>query len=178
MVALAFSQGTFPHSSNVDKDIRTFLTTPNGVVVIALLSTYGVYIASAILFLDPWHLVTSFVQYNLMTLAYINILNVYAFCNWHDLSWGTKESDKADLLPSARLVKTDAEGAVEVLEYELPQADIDSIFEKVVKRTLSPIKKVKTAEKSSIDDYNRGFRMNLVAAWIFSYLPFLYKIER
>jgi len=33
---------------------------------------------------------TSFIQYLLMTPTYINVLNVFAFCNTHDLSWGTK----------------------------------------------------------------------------------------
>lgn len=28
--------------------------------------------------MDPWHMVTSFVQYTLLAPSYINILNVYA----------------------------------------------------------------------------------------------------
>ena len=170
MVAVAFSQGTFPHTSNIPDNISKFLTTPNGVVVIALASTFGVYIASAILSLDPWHLLTSFVQYNLMTFVYINVLNVYAVCNWHDLSWGTKGSDKADALPSANLRKAEDKGVVEVVEYELPQIQIDENFEEIVKRALVPFIETKKDEEMSMDDSNRGFRTNLLAAWIFSYI--------
>ncbi|KAG2236413.1 hypothetical protein INT48_008395, partial [Thamnidium elegans] len=60
-------------------------------IVISMASTYGVFIVSGILFLDPYHMVTSFLQYFLLTPSYINILNTYAFCNTHDVSWGTKD---------------------------------------------------------------------------------------
>lgn len=169
MIAASFSTGTFPHTSSANQYIRTFLSTPNGVVVIALASTYWAYVASAILSLDIWHLLTSFVQYNAMTLSYINILNVYAFCNWHDVSWGTKGSDKADSLPSAQTTKrSDDDMSIEVLEYELPQADIDGKFEKVVKKALAPYKKTRKNEESTMDDSYRGFRTNFIVAWLFS----------
>ncbi|CAI5204015.1 ANM_HP_G0256070.mRNA.1.CDS.1 [Saccharomyces cerevisiae] len=35
-------------------------------------------------------MLTSFIQYILLSPSYINVLNIYAFCNVHDLSWGTK----------------------------------------------------------------------------------------
>jgi cellulose synthase/poly-beta-1,6-N-acetylglucosamine synthase-like glycosyltransferase len=34
---------------------------------------------------DPWHLVTSFGQYMLLAISFTNVLNVYAFCNLHDV---------------------------------------------------------------------------------------------
>jgi chitin synthase len=111
-------------------------------------------------------------QYLLMATSYINILNVYAFCNWHDVSWGTKGADKADALPSAQTTKqgsTDEGGSVEVLEYELPQADIDSKFEKVVKRALQPYEKPKRTKEATLEDAYKNFRTNLIILWIFSY---------
>jgi chitin synthase len=54
-------------------------------VIISLLSTYGLYIISSLLYLDPWHMITSFPQYILLLPTYVNILNVYAFCNIHDV---------------------------------------------------------------------------------------------
>lgn len=54
-------------------------------VIISLLSTYGLYIVSSILYLDPWHMITSFAQYIFLLPTYVNILNVYAFCNIHDV---------------------------------------------------------------------------------------------
>lgn len=38
--------------------------------------TYAVYLFSSLLAFDPWHMVTSFVQYMLLSPTYINILNV------------------------------------------------------------------------------------------------------
>lgn len=59
-------------------------------LVISMGSTYVLYIISSIIYLQPWHMITSFIQYILLSPSYINILNIYAFCNVHDLSWGTK----------------------------------------------------------------------------------------
>lgn len=54
-------------------------------IVISTASTYGLYLFSSLLYLDPWHMVTSFFQYMLLLPTYVNILNVYAFCNTHDV---------------------------------------------------------------------------------------------
>lgn len=170
LVAIGF--GAFPHATGFWDFIKKFVTSINGVILIALASTFGTYIVASLLYLDPWHLLTSFGQYLLMATSYINILNVYAFCNWHDVSWGTKGADKADALPSAQTTKkSDNEGgaSVEVLEYELPQADIDSKFEKVVKKALVPYKEPKKNDKPSLDDSYKNFRTKLIIAWIFSY---------
>lgn len=36
----------------------------------------------------------------LLAPSFTNVLNVYAFCNLHDVSWGTKGSDRAEALPA------------------------------------------------------------------------------
>ena len=54
-------------------------------VVVALLSTYGLYIIASFLFFEPYHMFHSSIQYLLLTPFYVNILNVYAFCNIHDV---------------------------------------------------------------------------------------------
>lgn len=54
-------------------------------VVVSLLATYGLYIVASILYMDPWHMITSFSQYLFLLPTYVNILNVYAFCNIHDV---------------------------------------------------------------------------------------------
>ncbi|KAJ3082344.1 Chitin synthase, class 2 [Quaeritorhiza haematococci] len=59
-------------------------------VVIATASTYGMYFLSSFLHLDPWHMLTSIVQYMLLLPTYVNVFMIYAFCNLHDISWGTK----------------------------------------------------------------------------------------
>lgn len=59
-------------------------------MVVSLGSTYCLYLLSSIIYLQPWHMLTSFIQYILLSPSYINVLNIYAFCNVHDISWGTK----------------------------------------------------------------------------------------
>jgi chitin synthase len=54
-------------------------------MVISLSSTYGIYLVSSCLHGQPFHMMTSFLPYLLLLPGYINILNIYAFCNTHDV---------------------------------------------------------------------------------------------
>jgi len=153
-------------SDSLSEFITKFFTSNTGLIILALASTYGIYIIASIMYLDPWHMLHSFLQYALMSSSYTNILNVYAFCNWHDVSWGTKGSDKAEALPSA---KTKVEGKSKVIdEPEKPQADIDLAFEETVKRALAPHSIVEEVEKKSLDDSYKSFRTRLITFWIFT----------
>src|ERR1700761_1834275 len=67
-------------------------------LIVSMCSTYLLWFVVSFIFLDPWHMFTSFIQYLLMTPTYINILNVYAFCNTHDITWGTKGDTKPEKL--------------------------------------------------------------------------------
>jgi len=99
--------------------------------------------------------------------SYINILMVYAFSNWHDVSWGTKGSDKADSLPSAQTKKVDGKAAV-IEEIDRPQEDIDSQFEATVKRALKPFVPPVEDEKKTLEDSYKSFRTKLLITWVFS----------
>lgn len=140
-----------------------------GIVLIALVSTYGIYVVASLLYLDPWHILTSSWAYFFGMTTSINILMVYAFCNWHDVSWGTKGSDKADALPSAQTQK-DGGKTNFIEELDKPQADIDSQFESTVKRALAPFEEPEEEYEKSMDDSYRNFRTNLLLLWIFSNL--------
>ncbi len=144
-----------------------FSSTSSGIILIALGATFGLYFVASFMYLDPWHMFTSFPQYLLVMSSYVNILNVYSFCNWHDVSWGTKGSDKADALPSAQVTKADGKAAV-IEEPDKPQADIDQQFEAIVKLALSPFKEPKVEEKKTLEDSYKSFRTRLVLSWIFS----------
>jgi len=109
----------------------------------------------------------SFGQYLLLLSSYINFLLVFAFSNWHDVSWGTKGSDKADALPSATTKKEDGKGAV-IEEIDRPQEDIDSQFEATVKRALKPYVPEVEDEKKTLEDSYKSFRTKLLICWIFS----------
>lgn len=170
LVVHAFSSGA---PIKVDDGTKTFLTSlfnPGGagIVLIALAATFGLYFVASFLYMDPWHMFTSFGQYLLMMTSYINILMVYAFSNWHDVSWGTKGADKADALPSATTTKGADGKATVIEEVDLPQADIDSQFEQTVKRALTPYVAPKEETKKSLEDSYKSFRTRLVTFWIFS----------
>jgi len=172
LVVRAFS-GNTPTDFNTDEGAAEFLksffgSTGPGIIIIALAATFGLYFVASFMYLDPWHMFTSFPAYLLIMSSYINVLMVYAFSNWHDVSWGTKGADKADALPSAQTKKEDDGKAAVIEEIDKPQADIDSQFESTVKRALTPYIEPKNREKKTLEDSYKSFRTHLVTAWIFS----------
>ncbi|SPO20148.1 probable Chitin synthase 3 [Ustilago trichophora] len=139
-------------------------------MVVSLLATYGVYLISSLLACDPLHLVTSFVQYLLLAPTYINILNIYAFCNLHDFSWGTK-GDTTVSKDLGAVVST-GKGTVEIT---LPtaQADIDTAYDDALNnlRTRPMIIRgdASNEEKAARQmDYYKNIRTNVVLAWALS----------
>ncbi|KAL6721337.1 Chitin synthase, class 3 [Lecanora helva] len=172
LVVNAFAGGKTPGVDTKDGTSEFFQSffssSTSGIIIIALAATFGLYFVASFMYLDPWHMFTSFPQYLLIMSSYVNILNVYAFSNWHDVSWGTKGSDKADVLPSAQTTKTGDGKAAVIEEPDKPQADIDSQFEVTVKRALTPYVEPVVKEKKTLDDSYKSFRTRLVTAWIFS----------
>jgi len=138
-----------------------------GVILVALITIYGLYFVASFMYLDPWHMFHSFPYYMLLMSTYINILMVYAFNNWHDVSWGTKGSDKNDALPSAQVSKSEKDEAV-VEEIDKPQEDIDQQFEQTVRRALEPYKLEEKPEPKDLEDSYKSFRTMLVVSWLFS----------
>lgn len=140
-------------------------------MVFSVLATYGVYLLSSLIAMDPLHLVTSFMQYLLLAPSYINILNTYAFCNLHDFSWGTKGSTTADN-DLGTVTSTSQNGVVEVV---LPttQADIDSLYDQSLNnlRTRPMIIKGDESweekEQRRLDFY-RNIRTDVLLAWALS----------
>lgn len=106
-----------------------------------------------------------FIQYILLTPTYINVLNIYAFCNTHDITWGTKGDDKAEKLPSAN---TKPGGKVDV---NIPQddGDLNAQYEaELIKFAQKPPKEIKTiSEEERQADYYKGFRSGVVLVWVF-----------
>jgi chitin synthase len=106
---------------------------------------------------------TSFLQYLLLTPTYINILNVYAFCNTHDITWGTKGDDKPSLLPNAKLISSN------VVEVEMPETDLDTQYEaelaSFATKWEAPQREQSFQERH--EDYYKGFRSAVVLIWMF-----------
>lgn len=134
-------------------------------LIVSMASTYVLYLVASIMFFDPWHMLTSFIQYLLLTPTYINILNVYAFCNTHDITWGTKGDDKPEKLPTAT---TKPGGKVDVA-IPTDDHDLNTQYETELRafatKYAPPAKVIGPQEKH--EDYYKGFRSAVVLLWMF-----------
>ncbi|KAG1779739.1 glycosyltransferase family 2 protein [Suillus placidus] len=157
---------TLLKNKTVPQVILTFFTPPVGALIAAMVSTFGIYLIASFLYRDPWHIFSSFFQYLCLAPSFTNVLNVYAFCNLHDVSWGTKGSDKAEALPSISSSKTkDADSPV-VEDTHRIQEDVDDAFKETVTRAVTKIDVKEAIEKPTMDDQNKTFRTRLVAFWM------------
>ncbi|CAI5758352.1 unnamed protein product [Candida verbasci] len=71
-------------------------------LIVSTVSTYILYFIGSFMYGEPSFMLTSFIQYVALSPTYINVLNIYAFCNIHDVSWGTKGVEMAKNLGSAK----------------------------------------------------------------------------
>ncbi|KAF9448778.1 glycosyltransferase family 2 protein [Macrolepiota fuliginosa MF-IS2] len=137
-------------------------------IVLSLLATLGLYILASIIFFEPWHLITSFIQYLLMAPSYIAVLNVYAFANVHDVSWGTKGDNKVST--DLGVVKT--AGDKKEVEVTVPtnEKDISALYEDAIHvlNTKPPKVESKPDAGTQQEDYYRAFRTNVLLAWTLS----------
>jgi len=157
--------------------ILTFFEPPVGALVAAMVSTFGIYLFASFLYRDPWHMFSSFFQYLCLAPSFTNVLNVYAFCNLHDVSWGTKGSDKAEALPSVSSSKEKGDEAAVVQDTERVQEDLDDTFKETVNRAVSKLDVKEVPEKPSMDDQNKTFRTRLVVFWMLSNAALAMAIE-
>lgn len=114
---------------------------------------------------DPWHMVTSMVQYMLLSPTYTNVLNVYAFCNTHDISWGTKGDDKPDKLPSVNT--KDGQGKTDLPD----EGDLNASYEREIqvfsRKYVKPVTAPTNAQLEEKQmDYYRGVRSMVVLVWM------------
>jgi len=84
----------------------------------------------------------------------------------HDVSWGTKGSDKAEALPSVKSKKTDEDGQATVEDTTKVQEDVDAAFKETVTRAVTKVVVKEVPEKPTMDDENKTFRTRLVAFWM------------
>ncbi|KIE02459.1 class 2 chitin synthase, partial [Metarhizium majus ARSEF 297] len=133
-------------------------------LIVSMTSTIGLYFVMSFLYLEPWHMFTSSLQYFLLLPSYICTLQVYAFCNTHDVTWGTKGDN---------VIKTDLGGAVgkgETVELEMPseQLDIDSGYDEALRnlrdRLAVPASPVSEAQMQ--EDYYKSVRTYMVVTWM------------
>jgi chitin synthase len=143
-----------------------------------ILSTYGIYFMSSFAYGDPWHMFTSFPQYLVLIPSYTNILTLYAFCNTHDVSWGTKgdNTQTKDSLPAHSVKKEDAPKVVEVevMDIHAKEENQDGVQMTAYAALLQEFRDrpekehVSRDSKTKIDDGYRMFRSLFVLGWFLS----------
>jgi chitin synthase len=134
-------------------------------LIVSVMSTFGIWLVASLLMFDPWHMVTSLVQYMLLTPTYTNVLNVYAFCNTHDVSWGTKGDDKVEKLPSVNT--KDGQGKTDLPD----EGDLNAQYQREIALFAQKYKEVKTPPSAAQlqekqMDYYRGVRTGVVLIWM------------
>jgi len=160
-----------PHTVNGWEDFPHLVATNKSLqeIVISLAATYGLYFVASFMHFEPWHMFTSFIQYMFLLPSYVNILMMYAMCNLHDVTWGTKgDNGAAKDLGGAKKIKGD--DGKEVMEVEVPTAreDVDRLWA----ASRSSLKIKPPEEKEHRDaatkqaDHDRNSRTNVVLAWI------------
>lgn len=65
--------------------VAVFKAAGYHVLILALVCCWAVYLVSAILYGEPWHMIACFVQFLLLMPSYVSVLGVYAFCNMHEV---------------------------------------------------------------------------------------------
>ncbi|OBT86207.1 hypothetical protein VE02_06233 [Pseudogymnoascus sp. 03VT05] len=135
-------------------------------VAVSIASTLGLYFFSSFLYLDPWHMFTSAAQYFALLPSHICTLQIYAFCNTHDISWGTKGDNT---------VRTDLGTAVSkhkgsTVELDMPseQLDIDSGYDEALRnlRDRIEVPEIGPSEETAQEDYYRAVRTYMVVSWM------------
>lgn len=146
-------------------------------IVVSLLSTYGLYTLMSILYLDPWHMITCSIQYFLMVPSYTCTLQIFAFCNTHDVSWGTKgDNNPQEDLSNQYIIEKNEEGEFEavVLEVNIDEVYLETLYNIRAKRSN---KKVLGANEgpSQIagEDYAKDVRTRVVLIWMLCNLIFI-----
>jgi chitin synthase len=146
-------------------------------LIISTASTYALYLIASILHLKPMHMITSFLQYLLLSPSYVNVLNIYAFCNLHDISWGTKGAT-AQSLGDAKITE---DGKVEFIDAPITTDEINTLYEKQMdilahvpkpkpQVTEESIKLDEQKRKEAEDEKNKNYyafiRSMVVLTWI------------
>ncbi|EME44248.1 glycosyltransferase family 2 protein [Dothistroma septosporum NZE10] len=134
-------------------------------MIVSTLSTVGLYFLMSFMYLDPWHMFTSSAQYFALLPSYVCTLQVYAFCNAHDVTWGTKGDNVIN--KDLGVAKTNKNGTVE-LEMPSEQLDIDSGYDEALRnlRDRIEVPAPGVSESQMQEDYYKSVRTYVVIVWM------------
>ncbi|KAL7268308.1 Chitin synthase, class 2 [Rhizina undulata] len=151
--------------------VRTELVLGDNIftnLIVSTGSTMGLYFLMSFLYFDPWHMFTSSLQYFMMLPSYICTLQVYAFCNTHDVSWGTKGDNTVSIDLGAAVPAAKATGDIVELEMPSEQLDIDSGYDEALRnlRDRLEVPKELITENQIKEDYYKAIRTYVVVVWM------------
>ncbi|KAL6450681.1 CHS2 Chitin synthase 2 [Candida maltosa Xu316] len=137
-------------------------------LIVSTVSTYLLYFIGAFMYGEPSFMFTSFVQYVLLSPTYINVLNIYAFCNIHDVSWGTKGVEQARDLGSAKSFGKNNDELVMIAPENLNEELNDKYLAALDNlRNMEPESKIASnSQKSKDDAYYAFIRTITVLVWM------------
>lgn len=145
--------------------------------VVSLLSTYGLYTVMSILYLDPWHMLTCSMQYFLMVPSYTCTLQIFAFCNTHDVSWGTKgDNNPKEDLSNQYIIEKNDEGEFEavVLEVNVDEVYLEALYNIRAKRSNKKVMSTNSGPPViDGEDYAKDVRTKVVLTWLICNLVFV-----
>jgi chitin synthase len=106
------------------------------------------------------------IQYLILSPTYTNVINVYAFCNVHDVTWGTRDAPKEEKKNS---VNSKEDGNVEVT---MGLGDLNIIYDEALTEISHKEREVvKEPSKSDLEmkdkDSYAAFRSYVVLTWMF-----------
>ncbi|CAG8810274.1 7964_t:CDS:2, partial [Gigaspora rosea] len=125
-------------------------------IILSLVSTFGLYLISSLMMLDPWHI---------FTCAFISLFAnslLYAIYSWGNRPETPKESGSKE----AKDVKS---STVPTVEVSVPE-DINSVYQLAVQEVRRKSSKEVTiaTPKQKREDSRKSFRTKVVLAWVFS----------
>ncbi|KAI8999367.1 chitin synthase-domain-containing protein [Gaertneriomyces semiglobifer] len=137
--------------------------------LVSLGATYLIPLVGSLLQRDPWHMITSLPFYLVMLPSYINVLQIYAFCNLHDVSWGTKGDSTGSELPgviiSSKADSHEVEAEVDLVSaQDRETAYDDSLRELKAFLNVQDLRPVDPRTKQ--EDQYKSFRTNLLLTWL------------
>jgi chitin synthase len=132
-------------------------------VIILVWVGLGLYFAAAALHGELQPVVMTIFHYFAMLPTFINILNTFAFCNVHDISWGTKGAEEQHEGKGAGIDETEGAGGDDG-----PQAAANLNDRALMQRRTEKQRRKEQQDRENTTHEFEAFRFQMISAWLTS----------